>query len=293
VAEGRVVKAVGGFYFVEDGGVLRRCRARGIFRKKGTTLLVGDYVIYQPTGNDEGVVEEVLPRTSALARPPVANVDQVMLTFATRDPAANAKLLDRLTVLVEHAGLQAFLCFTKADLIADAGEWRTGWEFYTRMGYPVVVSSAYRGDGLEEVAGRLRGRVTVLAGQSGVGKSTLLNTIYPGLNLKMGAISAKLGSGKHTTRHVELLRVEAGTYVADTPGFSQLDLTGIEPETLGTYFRDFAGYRLSCQFRGCLHEQEPGCAVREAAERGAIAQHRYAHYLQFLAELKEAKLRRY
>jgi ribosome biogenesis GTPase len=308
--EGLIVKALSGYYFVlsEEEGVKKpiQCRARGIFKKKGISPLVGDRVIYEMTENGEGTVEEILPRRSALIRPPVANVELVVLVFSIKEPALNLQLLDKFLVHTEHAGLETLICLTKLDLLQDSemsaelGETtapgkdislRSVVELYEKIGYQVVITSSKQREGIEPIVQRLAGRISVFAGQSGVGKSSLLNAMVPGLELETNAISMKLGRGKHTTRHVELIRLQNGGFVADTPGFSQLDFLELEGEDLGLCFKEFASYAAECKFRGCLHLHEPGCKVIEAKERGDIASCRYEHYLQFLGEIKDRKRR--
>ncbi|TBL78339.1 ribosome small subunit-dependent GTPase A [Paenibacillus thalictri] len=307
--EGLIIKALSGYYYVlsMDQGAVEsiQCRARGIFKKKGITPLVGDRVIYELTENGEGTVDEVLPRTSELIRPPVANVELVVLVFSIDEPALNLQLLDKFLVHAENAGLDTIICLTKSDLVEDNTSERqdevspSGGELmlpdvvklYENIGYQVVVTSSKQGEGIEAIFDRLAGSISVFAGQSGVGKSSLLNAMVPGLTLETNAISNKLGRGKHTTRHVELIRLHNGGLVADTPGFSQLDFIEIEVEHLGSCFAEFASYAANCKFRGCLHLHEPECKVIEARDKGEIAPSRYEHYLQFLGEMKDRKRR--
>lgn len=291
--EGLLIKAISGFYYVQDGDVVRQCRARGVFKKNGITPLVGDRVVFTPIGGKEGVVEEVLPRTSELVRPPVANLDQTVFTFSVKEPDFNSKLLDRMLVQVERIGLSAVIIFTKIDLLDDPSV-IAGWmQPYRDMGYQTAAVSVVQGQGIEQVRELLQGKLSGLAGNSGVGKSSLLNALLPELNLNVGEISQKLGRGRHTTRHSEIFRLFEDTYVIDTPGFSTLEFTELEPERLSECFRDIWDVSHECKYRGCLHESEDGCAVRPAAESGRIDKDRYAHYLEFLAEVKEAKEWRY
>ncbi|GAB6932509.1 ribosome small subunit-dependent GTPase A [Calditerricola satsumensis] len=293
MATGRIVKAVGGFYTVFDGHQLWQCRARGVFRKKGITPLVGDWVEFEPVGTGEGVVTEVAPRQNALVRPPVANVEQAVLVFSLREPDFSALLADKFLVHVERANLDALLVLTKVDLAGDEEEIDAVRRLYEPAGYPVVATSTVTGRGLDEVAAHLKDRVSVFAGQSGVGKSSLLNALIPDLNLPTGAISRKLGRGRHTTRHVELIRLPGGGFVADTPGFSQLDFFDISSQELASCFPEIRRAAEGCRFRGCLHVKEPDCAVRTAAEFGEIPPSRYRHYLAFLTEIREREARRY
>ncbi|KEO81950.1 ribosome small subunit-dependent GTPase A [Tumebacillus flagellatus] len=290
--EGIITKAISGFYYVQEGDVVRQCRARGVFKKNGITPLVGDRVLYEPIGS-EGVVNEVLPRKNELVRPPVANLDQAVLTFSAKEPEFNPKLLDRMLVHVERADLPAVIVLTKVDLLADPSEAETWLQPYREMGYETALLATKQGEGLERVRGLLQDKLSGLAGNSGVGKSTLLNALMPGLNLNTAEISQKLGRGKHTTRHSEIYRVFDGTFVIDTPGFSTLEFAEMEPEDLSQYFRDIWDASHDCKYRGCLHENEDGCAVRTGSESGRLSAGRYRHYLEFLAELKEAKEYRY
>ncbi|WP_339324185.1 ribosome small subunit-dependent GTPase A [Paenibacillus sp. FSL W8-0194] len=301
--EGVIVKALSGYYYVKPlengmaasgGGDAIQCRARGIFKKKGVTPLVGDHIRYSHTENGEGMVDEILPRRSELIRPPVANVDLAVLVFSVREPDLNLQLLDKFLVHIEHAGLDTVICLTKQDLLAEAkGEDPVALvqSLYENIGYQVIVSSSRLGLGTELLTERLKGQISVFSGQSGVGKSSLLNRLVPGLELETSAISMKLGRGKHTTRHVELIELPGGGFVADTPGFSQLDFLELGVEELSTCFREFASLAEGCKFRGCSHTHEPGCKVREAVENGNVAASRYEHYVQFLTEMKDKKRR--
>lgn len=289
--EGVVTKAYGGFYYVRAGEQVLECRLRGKFRLQKLNALPGDMVKIADLGKGKGVVEEILPRKNELLRPPIANVEQVLLVFAGHDPEPDLSLLDRLLILAETQGLQPLVCFNKCDLLTR--EEREGLAgIYRQTGYPVEVISAREGIGLDNIRLALKDRISVIAGPSGAGKSTLLNGIEPGLSLKTGEVSEKIGRGRHTTRHVELLQLSLGGLVADTPGFSSLYLPEMQREDLAHCFPEFAPYREQCRFIGCLHDREPDCGVKEALEEGKIARERYANYLAFLAEVKE-KERRY
>lgn len=300
--QGLIVKALSGYYYVlpdsepASGSLEERlvqCRARGIFKKNKISPLVGDRVLFELTENGEGTVDELFPRTTELIRPPVANVNQAVLVFSLAEPDLNLPLLDKFLVFVEHAGMDAVLCLTKRDLLDEDGEreMEEAARLYEAIGYAVFVTSALQGEGVTPLMKLLEGTISVVSGQSGVGKSTLLNALVPGLNLATNEISNKLGRGKHTTRHVELVPLGGGGWIADTPGFSQLDFVQLEPEELGSCFREFKGYAAGCKFRGCVHDQEPGCLVREAVEAGNIASSRYRSYLAFLAEMRDRKRR--
>jgi ribosome biogenesis GTPase / thiamine phosphate phosphatase len=300
--EGLIIKALSGYYYVlpDQESQTVQCRARGVFKKRGISPLVGDRVVFEHSENGEGTVAEVLPRTSELIRPPVANVDLAVLVFSVSEPSLNLQLLDKFLVHTEKAGLDSIICFTKHDLLReDSSASEEQYDSmlsdivntYESIGYPVIVTSSFTGAGVERVKDYLAGRIGVFAGQSGVGKSSLLNAIVPGLSLETNEISMKLGRGKHTTRHVELIRLENGGIVADTPGFSQLDFLELEPEELGGCYPEFAPLAERCKFRGCLHLKEPDCRVRSAAESGEIAGFRYEHYVSFITEMKDKKRR--
>ncbi|WP_308640081.1 ribosome small subunit-dependent GTPase A [Paenibacillus silvisoli] len=299
---GRIVKALSGYYYVRPLDASStvepiQCRARGIFKKRGESPLVGDVVEFEETENGEGAVNRIMPRSSELIRPPVANVDLAVLVFSVTEPALNLQLLDKFLVHIEHAGIDALLCLSKQDLAEDgedSEEARNAMNdvlrIYEPIGYQVLVTSSRQGEGTSALSERLQGHLAVFAGQSGVGKSSLLNALVPGLTLETNAISNRLGRGKHTTRHVELIDIGGG-YVADTPGFSQLDFAELGIEELGSCFREMRELSSSCKFRGCTHIHEPECAVLEALERGEIAPSRHSNYVLFMAEMKEKKRR--
>ena len=288
--EGKIIKALSGFYYVLDGENIIQCRGRGLFRKQNITPLVGDYVEYEAENDREGYVLSVGERKNDLIRPPVANIDQAVLVFSVMEPAFSTMLLDRFLVLIESKNVEPVICLTKMDLAEDRKGLDEYVEDYRKIGYSVVETSSETMDGLHLLEGYLTGKTSVFAGQSGVGKSSLLNAIRPDLALKTDEISSSLGRGKHTTRHVELIPA-AGGLVADTPGFSSLDFDGIELDELSACFPEMADQSSDCKFRGCLHLNEPKCAVKQAVEKGEIPRYRYEHYLQFIEEIKERKPR--
>lgn len=299
--DGLIVKALSGFYYVqpEAGGDIVACRARGLFKKNGVSPLVGDRVKYvrKEDGSGEGTIVEVLPRTTELVRPPIANVDTALIVFAVARPDLNRALLDKFLALSELSGLRAIICLTKADLLdaPDASALREEiarlTAVYEKAGYPVFLVSSREGRGTDALLKQLEGAITVIAGQSGVGKSSLLNRLAPGLTLATNEISEKLGRGKHTTRHVELFAIGKQSLIADTPGFSQLEFPEIEAESLANAFPEFAERASGCKFRGCLHLKEPGCKVTEAVAAGGIDPGRYANYAAFAAEIRDRKRR--
>lgn len=295
--EGKIIKALSGFYYVldesEDSDKVIQCRGRGIFRKNKITPLVGDYVVYQAENDKEGYLMEIKERTNELIRPPICNVDQAVLVFSAVQPSFSTALLDRFLVLVEANDIQPIICITKMDLIEDQDTEDTIQAYaedYRNIGYDVYLTSSKDQDSLADIIPHFQDKTTVFAGQSGVGKSSLLNAISPELGLRTNEISEHLGRGKHTTRHVELIHTSGGL-VADTPGFSSLEFTDIEEEELGYTFPDIREKSSSCKFRGCLHLKEPKCAVKQAVEDGELKQYRYDHYVEFMTEIKDRKPR--
>ncbi|MGQ9825279.1 MAG: ribosome small subunit-dependent GTPase A [Desulfotomaculales bacterium] len=289
---GIVVKAYGGFCYVQAGdGPVLKCLLRGRLRSLGQ-VLVGDRVTYSLAGTGNGVVEKVQERKNVLRRPPVANVDRAIVVFAWRDPRPSPLLLDRILIQVQTADITPVICFNKSDLGGEETEELI--EVYRKAGYQVLATSAKEGTGLTAFREVLRAGVSVLAGPSGVGKSTLLNALEPGLSLKTGEVSARIGRGRHTTRHVELLPLSGGGWVADTPGFTSLQLPPLVREELSYFYPEFQKYMASCQFTGCLHHKEPGCAVKRAVfEEMVIDFRRYENYLKLLAEVVEQEKKRY
>ncbi|WDL97410.1 ribosome small subunit-dependent GTPase A [Alicyclobacillus sp. ALC3] len=289
--EGVVVRSLSGFFDVTTGQEVRRCRARGVFRKRGTTVLVGDRVTIELVGMTEGIIYEVLPRQTELIRPPVANVDQAVLVLSAVDPAFMPHLLDRLLVSVVVARLSPVIVITKVDL-ADPDLLTGITGVYTAADFAVFPVVGKVGQGVETVRTRLRGHVSVFVGPSGVGKSTLANALAPELGVKMGEISEKAGRGKHTTRHVELFELEPDTYIVDAPGFSSLELD-VPSTELRNYFPEFQPLAAACPYRGCQHVDEDECAVRTAADTGALAESRYESYCSLWHELRDREEHRY
>ncbi|WP_100330867.1 ribosome small subunit-dependent GTPase A [Bacillus xiapuensis] len=290
--EGRIVKALSGFYYVLAGDRLIQCRGRGVFRKQKVSPLVGDYVEYQADNDQEGYILAIHKRKNELIRPPIANVDQAILVFSAVRPDFSTALLDRFLVLIESKHIQPLICITKMDLLSEEHKQNIlrFADEYRSFGYKVLLTSTADESSLDPLRHCLAHKVSVFAGQSGVGKSSLLNALRPELCLKTDEISDSLGRGKHTTRHVELISAEGGL-VADTPGFSSLDLTDIEGNDLPFFFPEMVRVSGQCKFRGCLHVNEPKCAVKAAVEHEELPLYRYQHYLQFMEEIKERKPR--
>ncbi|MDR0434564.1 MAG: ribosome small subunit-dependent GTPase A [Gracilibacteraceae bacterium] len=279
---GRLLRGYGGFYYVLAEDRVWECSLRGRFRLQKQDFLPGDEVEIIVNQDGKGTVEALLPRKSALKRPPTANVDLAVLVFSLVKPKPDETLLNRLLVQVEHAGLETVIAFTKADLLPPA--LTDVPARYRQAGYEAICVSALSGEGVVELGTRLWERIAVLAGQSGVGKTSLLNALG-GLKRKTGAVSLKQGRGRHTTRHVEMLRV-AGGLVADTPGFSSYYLPEMKPAELASYFPEITSRAGGCRFKSCVHDKEPDCAVKTAVAAGLISQARYGFYLDFLHELR-------
>jgi ribosome biogenesis GTPase len=288
--KGTIIKALSGYYYVMNEDGIFQCRGRGNFRKRKLTPLVGDEVEFQAENRTDGYVLSIQERKNQLVRPPVANVDQALLIFSVQRPTFSSLLLDRFLIHIEANDILPIICVSKFDLASSPDELTETLDVYRRIGYTVIESSSINERGLEEVRQLFEDKVTVIAGQSGVGKSTLLNALNPELKLDTDEISDHLGRGKHTTRHVELIPFGEGL-VADTPGFSSLDFIDIEANELTLYFPEMRELMPDCKFRGCTHTSEPKCAVKWALENGEIAQFRYKHYEQFLQEIKDQKRR--
>lgn len=289
--QGKIIKGIAGFYYVHVAGSgIYECKAKGIFRKDNFKPLVGDNVEITVLNEEEkeGSVTSILPRRNSLIRPAVANVDQAFLIFAMENPKPNFLLLDRFLIMMEQQEIPAVICFNKKD-VGDKDEMEKLYEIYTGCGYRVVLSSTYEGEGMDEIREILNGKTTVVAGPSGVGKSSITNCMQGEVQMETGEISKKLKRGKHTTRHSQVIPVEKNTFLVDTPGFSSLYLTDMKEEELRDYFPEFVMYEPQCRFQGCMHIHEPGCAVKEALSEGKISQQRYDNYLALYEELKEKR----
>ncbi len=284
--QGTIIKGIAGFYYVKaaDGRTIE-CKARGKFRFDELTPMVGDLVEIS-VSEGKGVIDSVLPRKSQLARPAVANITQALIVFAYKDPDINLELLNRFLVLCEYNSLKVTVCLNKSDL--DKGQNDRIIEMVRSAGYDFISLNADKGKGIEAVKEKLKDNITVLCGPSGVGKSTILNAIAGRELMETGKISQKLGRGKHTTRHSELIEVAEG-FVVDTPGFSSLDIDFIKREELQYSFPEFSDFAGNCRFKGCMHYKEPDCAVKEAVGQGKINSFRYEFYIKMLEEISNSR----
>ncbi len=288
--QGKIIKGIAGFYYVHTALGVAECKARGIFRKDQIKPLVGDNVEIELTARQplEGNITNILPRKNVLVRPASANIDQALVIFAILRPDPNYNLLDRFLITMEQRELPVVICFNKKD-IASPQELAMLKEAYGGCGYQVLFVSGGMGEGTEEVRSCLAGKTTVLAGPSGVGKSTLINTLHPQANMEVGEISMKIGRGKNTTRHAQLFALEKDTYIMDTPGFTSLYLENVEKEELQGYYPEFTEYEKNCRFGGCAHISEPVCGVKEALAEGRISRVRYDNYVMLYEELRNKK----
>lgn len=290
--KGKIIKGIAGFYYVHtpEKNFIYECKAKGIFRNQNIKPLVGDNVEIdtedQPEG--KGTIIRILPRDNELIRPAVANVNQAMVIFAAAEPDPNLNLLDRFLIMMQKQKVNTIVCFNKMDIVTE-GEIDLLRETYLRCGYEVVFTSMRRKEGISFVYEKVKGKTTVLAGPSGVGKSTFINLVQPSANMETGVVSEKIKRGKHTTRHSELIYIEENTYIMDTPGFSSLYIDEIDKEELKNYFVEFTDYENQCRFIGCNHQNEPGCAVKEALQDKRISKLRYENYLTLYEELKNQK----
>lgn len=287
---GKIIKGIAGFYYVHDGeGRIYECKAKGIFRNRQIKPLVGDNVIFESLEEEgKGNIVEILERTNSLIRPAVSNIDQVMVFFALTEPEPNLNLLDRFLVTMEVQSVPVILCFNKMDLSDEKGMQKYR-DIYEPAGYKTLFLSARAGEGVEELRKFLRGKTTVLAGPSGVGKSTITNQIQPQAQMETGSVSTKIKRGKHTTRHSELFYVEKDTYMMDTPGFSSMYIEDMQPEELKYYFPEFEAYEENCKFQGCVHIGERICGIKQAVHEGKISESRYKNYCLLYQELKEKR----
>ena len=280
--KGKIIKGIGGFYYIKTDEGIIECKARGKFRHKSLKPIVGDNVEIK-IENGKGTIEDIEERSSELIRPTVANVTQAFVVFAIKNPDLNFDLLNRFLVLCESNNIKVIVALNKIDLVNEE-EKENLKKRINSIGYEVLFINAKRGIGVKDLKERLSNNVTVLCGPSGAGKSTLINTLTDKEHMETGEVSEKIGRGKHTTRHSELIEVSDG-YIVDTPGFSTLDVNFINKEELRYCFPDFEKFNNSCKYRGCLHYKEPGCAVKDAVENGEINKYRYEFYIRTLEEI--------
>lgn len=290
--QGKIVKGIAGFYYVHvSGHGIYECKAKGIFRQKNLKPLVGEDVEIEilDEADKKGNITKLLPRKNALIRPAVANIDQALVIFAAKKPEPNLNLLDRFLVMMERQKIETKICFNKADLVTEEEAAKLSL-IYEKSGYQVFMISAKSGQGVEEIERILQGKTTTVAGPSGVGKSTLINSLQNDIVMEIGSISEKIERGRHTTRHSELIMMNADSYIMDTPGFTSLSVADIPEEQLYLYFPEFVRYEKNCRFKGCAHIHEPDCGIKEAVERGQIDMSRYANY-KILYEESKARRR--
>ena len=288
MSRGRIEKALSGFYYVNTGGETLQCRARGKFRREGLSPLVGDWVQVRELGNGEGFVEAVEARRNQFARPAAANIDQLVILASAAIPVTEPYLIDRIASIAALKGCQVLLCLNKCDL--DSAD--ELYDIYSRSAIPVLRVSAVTGQGLDALREAIRGKLSAVTGNSGVGKSSVLNALLPSLAQPVGEVSKALGRGRHTTRHVELFSLGEDTYIIDTPGFSSFDTAEMDlalKQHLPDTFPEFAPYVSDCRFTGCTHTKEKGCRVLQAVKDGLIPASRHRSYVRLYDELKDVK----
>lgn len=289
MTDGRIIKGIGGFYYVETADAVYECKARGIFRKQKITPLVGDLVSITVNSNGENTIDTIYPRKNFLVRPPLANIDILFIVASVVDPVINTTVIDRITAIAEYKNIEPVIVLTKVDLDDSYLKYR---DIYTKAGFKVILCNNNTGQGSEEIRNLVDGKICAFTGNTGVGKSSLLNVVDSSLNLETGETSKKLGRGKHTTRQCQLFKVGTG-YVADTPGFSSVDIERCEKilkEDLPSCFREFEPYLDKCKFQtNCSHITDKGCAVLEAVDKGEISVERHQSYVNMYNEVKDIK----
>lgn len=284
--KGIIFKSLSGFYYVTDGKETVRCRARGRFRHENISPLVGDYVEITMDTKTDGVVDKILPRRNSFSRPPISNIDYMVIVVSEASPVTDPFLIDCMTAVASYSNVEVIICINKCDI--NAGE--KLYEIYNKSGFKTFKVSAKTGAGIDELLFALKGKISVFTGNSGVGKSSILNRISPELSITTGEISKKLGRGRHTTRHVELMKISNNTFIGDTPGFSSFDTDRSllsNPAELQYAFPDFAPYIDLCKFTGCSHTREKGCAVLQAVSNGSIVKSRHDSYVRIYAKQLE------
>lgn len=289
--QGKIIKGISGFYYVHTAGSdVYECRAKGIFRKEGIKPLVGDNVSFDVTDekDKEGNITGICPRKNELIRPAVANVDQAVVIFAVKDPKPNLNLLDRFLITMEKQQVPSVICFSKCDLVREE-ELDSLRDIYSASGYPLLFLSSVSHRGIDQIRGLLENRISVVAGPSGVGKSTLINQMSSDVKMETGAISRKNRRGRNTTRHAQLISIGTDSYIVDTPGFTALSVDHFEKEEVGELFPEFIPYEKYCKFAGCSHISEPQCGVRDALDKGLISPSRYESYREIYEELLQKR----
>lgn len=285
---GKIIKGIGGFYYVESADVVYECKARGSFRNQKITPLVGDNVEFSVNESAENTIDSICPRKNELVRPPLANLDTLFIVSSIVDPKINTLIIDKLTAIAEYKHIEPVIVITKTDLDDSYIKYK---EIYEKSGFTVITCNNVTGEGCDIVKSMLKGKISAFTGNTGVGKSSLLNALFPHLQLPTGETSKKLGRGRHTTRHCELFKVEGG-YIADTPGFSSLDFERCEKilkDDLPYCFRDFRDYLGECKFNSCSHVNDKGCAVVQAVNDGIISDSRHNSYISMYNDVKDIK----
>lgn len=288
--QGKIIKGIAGFYYVHTTKGVVECKAKGIFRKDKIKPLVGDNVEIEFVDEEQllGNIIKIFPRSNALVRPASANIDQALVIFAIVKPNPNYNLLDRFLIRMEQQDLPVVICFNKKDIASDM-ELQELSSSYDRCGYQVLFVSGEKKQGIDQIEKHLHGKTTVVAGPSGVGKSTIINALYPEANMETGEISRKIERGRHTTRHAQLFALSEDTFIMDTPGFTSLSLDDMEKEDLRDCYPEFAEFEENCRFGGCAHISEPVCGVKDALAAGKISRVRYENYAALYEELKNKK----
>lgn len=289
--QGKIIKGIAGFYYVDTEQGEYTCKAKGKFRCGNSKPLIGDDVLIDIISEEkhEGNISAILPRRNELIRPATANIDQALVVFAAAKPEPNFNLLDRFLVMMQKQGIETIICFNKSDIVSDR-ELKLLEETYRKCGHRLLFISVLEQEGIDVVRKLLSGKTTVFAGPSGVGKSSLTNLLAPDANMETGELSAKIDRGKQTTRHTELIRLDSDTYICDTPGFSSLFVADMSKEELRDFFVEFEEYGQECRFLTCSHINEPDCGVKSAVEQGIISRIRYDNYVLMYEELDHKKI---
>jgi len=289
--QGKIIRGIAGFYYIHaQDGIVYECRAKGIFRKQKLKPLVGDNVEIEILDKDKalGNLGRISERKNSLIRPAVANIDQAIVFFAGLDPLPSFNLLDRYLIIMETRNVPVHICFNKVDLISDEQK-RAISEIYKNTNYNIIFTSIKENEGVDTIKEILQGKTSVLAGPSGVGKSSLTNKIFPKAKMETGVLSKKISRGKHTTRHAEIFNISKDTYIVDTPGFTSISLEDMEADEIKNYFPEFAEFMENCKFQSCVHVAEPICGVKNAVEEEKISKSRYDNYLLLYKEQKERR----